>query len=50
MAKIPSAKEALAQMNQDYVVAKIGGKVRIIGWETRDVGGGRVATAPAFSY
>lgn len=49
MAKIPSAKEALAQMNQDYVVAKIGGKVRIIGWETRDVGGGRVATAPAFS-
>lgn len=49
MAKLPTAKEALAQMNEDYVVAKIGGKVRIVGWETRDVGEGRTAKVVAFS-
>jgi hypothetical protein len=49
MAKLPSAKEALAQMNEDYVVAKIGGKVRIVGWETRDTGAGRKVRVVTFS-
>lgn len=49
MAKLPSAKEALAQMNEDYVVAKIGGKVRIVGWETKDAGGGRTTKVVTFS-
>lgn len=49
MAKLPLAKEALAQMNEDYVVAKIGGKVRIVGWEMRDIGEGRTAKVVTFS-
>ena len=35
MSKLPSAKEELARMNDDHVVVKTGGKVRIAGWETR---------------
>lgn len=49
MAKLPSAKEALAEMNREYVVAKIGGKVRVVGWETRDAGGGRQTKVVTFS-
>lgn len=49
MAKLPRAKDALAQMNEEHVVAKIGGKVRIVSWETRDIGGGRTAKVVAFS-
>lgn len=49
MTKLPSAKEALAQMNEDYVVVKIGGKVRVAGWETRDTGAGRKAKVVTFS-
>lgn len=49
MAKLPNAKQALAEMNRDFVVAKIGGKVRIVGWELRDAGGGRQVKVVAFS-
>ena len=41
MSKLPSAKEELARMNDEHVVVKIGGKVRIAGWEMQDAGSGR---------
>jgi hypothetical protein len=49
MIKLPSAKEELARMNDDHVVVKTGGKVRIAGWETQDVGSGRKVKAITFS-
>ncbi|MBX3436249.1 MAG: hypothetical protein KF861_02080 [Planctomycetaceae bacterium] len=49
MSSLLSGKEALAQMNKDYVVAKIGGKVRIVSWETKDAGGGRTHKIVTFS-
>ena len=49
MSKLQGGKEQLARMNEDHVVVKTGGKVRIAGWETQDVGSGRKVRAITFS-
>lgn len=49
MNKMPSAKEALSEMNGERVVVQIKGKVRIAGWEWQEVEPGFPTRIVAFS-